>query len=468
MITVGFSTREHNPKFIEYLKFTSGIKNLQVIEKINKGNKSLSEVYNEIINESTNDIIVLCHDDILFEKENWGKKLLKNFEKTDYGILGLAGSVYLPESGMWWEERSTMRGIVNHQKDGKKWESKYSNNLGTISPVLIVDGLFISFDKKRIKKIFDTSVNGFHFYDLDFSFSNFLEGVKIGVTYDIRVTHLSVGQTNDQWQINRQKFVNKFKDSLPKKIEENCDLTTFVICHDESIIKSNIKSGKFDSLGKVIFMFVGEGQFTDIENYPNVIIVKDLKHNIEQYPSFTAFTAWYAIWKNKLCNTKYLNLLEYDVNLKENYSFILKNIISKNPKLIGYFPLSMRNYHYIQNPNWVNSIFLAISKVYKTDMNFYMNKFISELVKNNIEPIWATTNNLCFEYQTFEKYMKWVNPLITYMKDDIYCGHNQERAVSFFCTLHRIPVTIYNGKIEHVQADSHKTQGHEVLKKLEM
>jgi hypothetical protein len=48
MITVGYSTRESKPEFIEYLKKSSGFKKLEVIEKVNNGKKSLSEVYNEI------------------------------------------------------------------------------------------------------------------------------------------------------------------------------------------------------------------------------------------------------------------------------------------------------------------------------------------------------------------------------------------------------------------------------------
>ena len=51
MITVGYSTREHNPQFIEYLKKSSGFKKIEVIEKINNGEKSLSQVYNEILEE---------------------------------------------------------------------------------------------------------------------------------------------------------------------------------------------------------------------------------------------------------------------------------------------------------------------------------------------------------------------------------------------------------------------------------
>ena len=71
MITIGYSTREHNPKFIEYLKKSSGFKKVEVIEKINNGEKSLSEIYNEIISESKTDMVVLCHDDIFIYQNNW-------------------------------------------------------------------------------------------------------------------------------------------------------------------------------------------------------------------------------------------------------------------------------------------------------------------------------------------------------------------------------------------------------------
>lgn len=468
MITIGFSTRNDNPTYIEYLKKTSGIKDVQIIQKINNGDKSLSKVYNEIIEESKNDIIVLCHDDLEFDTKNWGRNILNNFNKSDYGIIGLAGSVYLPTSGRWWEKPMTMRGIVNHKQNDKKWESRYSVNNGKITDVVLTDGLFISFDKNKIKNQFNEEIPGFHFYDVDFTFSNHMKNVKVGVTYDVRVTHLSVGQTNEQWEQNRILFSEKNKELLPQKIDVDGDITTFIICHDENIIKQNIESKKYDSLGNVKFMFVGKNEFSNDEEYGNVIIVKDLPFNIEEYPNFTAFTAWYAIWRNNLCKTKYLNLLEYDTNITDNYSYFLKSMLSSNPKVISYFPMSMRNYHFIQNPDWVTSIFNGIKKVYKIDMYNYMTNIINNSIKQNHEPIWTTTNNVCFEKSTFDKYMKWIAPLVGYMKYDINAGHNQERALTFFTILNKIPISYYIDEIEHVQADSHKTQGHNVGKKLKL
>jgi hypothetical protein len=226
MITVGFSTRKIDSGFVELLKKSCGVSNPQIIPIENEGKYSLPEAYNMILEQATNDIVVLCHDDIYFDSKNWGSKILKHFKRSpEYGILGLAGSTQLPESAKWWEDFSKMKGIVNHEHEGKKWESKYSASLGNqIEDVVLVDGLFIVLNKKNIKQTFNEEIKGFHFYDVDFSFRNFIEDVKIGVIYDVRVTHKSIGQTNEQWEQNRIKFAEKHKDLLPVKIKRKLTL----------------------------------------------------------------------------------------------------------------------------------------------------------------------------------------------------------------------------------------------------
>ena len=224
MITVGYSTKESKPQFIEYLKKSSGYKKLEVIEKINNGEKSLSEVYNEIIRESKTDIILLCHDDIYFDTSSWYFKLIKHFENDEYGIIGLAGTPVLPASGQWWQNPNKMMGIVNHESGGKKWTSKYSDEFGNkIKEVAIVDGVFIAIKKSKLKSYFVEDFKGFHFYDLPFCVENFTKGVKIGVITNLRITHKSIGMTNGQWEENRKLFVEKYKDILPLKVKLNPD-----------------------------------------------------------------------------------------------------------------------------------------------------------------------------------------------------------------------------------------------------
>ena len=228
MITIGFSTRKIDDSFVELLKKSCGVPNPQIIPIENEGKYSLPEAYNMILEQATNDVVVLCHDDIYFDSKNWGSKILNHFKRnSDYGILGLAGSTQLPSSAKWWEDFSKMKGIVNHEHGGKKWESKYSASLGNqIDDVVLVDGLFIVLNTKNVKQNFNEEIKGFHFYDVDFSFRNFIEDVKIGVIYDVRVTHKSIGETNEQWEQNRIVFAEKHKDILPVKIKRNLTINS--------------------------------------------------------------------------------------------------------------------------------------------------------------------------------------------------------------------------------------------------
>ncbi len=103
--------------------------------------------------------------------------------------------------------------------------SKYSSSLGNqIDDVVLIDGLFIVINKKNIIETFNEEIKGFHFYDVDFSFRNFIEDVKIGVMYDVRVTHKSIGATNEEWEKNRIIFSERHKDILPVKIKRNLTL----------------------------------------------------------------------------------------------------------------------------------------------------------------------------------------------------------------------------------------------------
>ena len=215
-LSVVFSSKEINKDFIELIKKTSGVHKIEILPYENPGKYSLTDVYNMGLKDSKNDIVLLCHDDIKFDTKNWGRKLLKHFEKSDYGILGVAGCRYLPESGKWWEIPSEMMGQVYHENDGKRWLSTYNPKFGNnILPSVLVDGLFFAVNKNNLSRDFDESVRGFHFYDLNFCVQNFLSGVKIGVISNIDITHLSIGQTNQEWERNRILFSEKYSDSLP-------------------------------------------------------------------------------------------------------------------------------------------------------------------------------------------------------------------------------------------------------------
>ena len=222
MISVVYCSRETNPEYKEHLIKSSGLgKNIEIIEIINNG-ESLTKAYNRGLKQAKNDIVVFCHDDITVETKQWGEKLIKLFKRNpEYAILGVAGTKEIPSSGKWWENAKKMYGRVAHTHEGKTWLSTYSDDLDKdIEETVIVDGVFFTIDKTKIKKTFNKEVEGFHFYDVTFCFENHLAGAKIGVTTVIRINHKSIGMTNDEWEANRVIFAEKFKDNLPVLIKK--------------------------------------------------------------------------------------------------------------------------------------------------------------------------------------------------------------------------------------------------------
>ena len=222
MITVIYCSRESNPKHKEHIIKSSGLhKHIEVIEIINNG-ESLTKSYNRGLKQSKNNIVVFCHDDITIETKQWGHKLIKLFDKNiEYGIIGVAGTKEMSSNGKWWANPKKMYGRVAHTHEGKTWLSSYSDDLGqSIEETVIVDGLFFAINKERVKQNFNEDFEGFHFYDVTFCFDNFLSGVKVGVTTVIRINHQSIGMTNEQWENNRLKFVERYQDNLPVKVKK--------------------------------------------------------------------------------------------------------------------------------------------------------------------------------------------------------------------------------------------------------
>jgi len=280
MITVIYCTRSNNDQHKEHLIKTSGLHNkIEVIEIINNG-ESLTTSYNRGLKMSNNNIVVFCHDDISIETKQWGQKLIKLFNKNpDFGIIGVAGTKYMGESGRWWDKKNKMYGKVKHTHEGKSWLSEYSSDLNqNIEETVVVDGLFFAIDKTKIKKEFNEDFEGFHFYDVSFCFENYLEGVKNGVTTIIRINHKSIGMTNDKWESNRIKFSTKYQNFLPveiPKIRRKGEKLKSLICISDYRHISYVK--------KLINNLLNDDYEINFCSNFNDLIKKDIKNNYVRY-----------------------------------------------------------------------------------------------------------------------------------------------------------------------------------------
>ena len=329
MITIIYSTHkdsEYNNKFRQHLLQTVGLKDVQILEYINHNEHSLSELYNKGISESIYNIVVCCHNDIKLEKD-WGKKLLLDFiSNDDYGIIGKAGSCYFPESGVYWERMGqTMVGQVYHHPEGsKKWVNNYSAKLPHLIPVVTIDGLFISFDKTKIKHNFDETIGKFHFYDHSFFLPNYLDGVKIGVTSSFEITHQSVGQPNQEFFDSKIKFLEKWGNRLPLDLKP------------AKVYVPDIKEKPLKNIGKVAIVIPTKGKVNLLFDCVSSFYEHCNKDLFDIFIADTGSSDSEKEWiKNKVLPFGNIKLLEYDYyNFAKINNDVVKNHITKDYEFV--------------------------------------------------------------------------------------------------------------------------------------
>jgi GT2 family glycosyltransferase len=322
MITIIYSTHkdeQFNNKFKQHLLQTVGLTDVQILEYKNNNEFSLSEIYNKGISHSNFDIVVCCHNDIKLEN-GWGKKLLKDYsDNPEYSIIGKAGTSYFPESGVFWEKmQQTMVGQVYHQPDKDKWLSKYSPKLPVIIPVVSIDGLFLSFNKTKIKHTFDESIGRFHFYDHLFCLPNYLDGVKIGVTSSFEIIHQSIGRPNQEFYETKEKFVEKWKHVLPLDLKP------------EKIYIPEIKEKPIKNIGKVAVIIPTKG---NIEMLKECVDSFYIHCNSGLFDIFIADTGSTddekETLKSKIKNYNNIKLIEYDYyNFAKINNDVVKNHVT--------------------------------------------------------------------------------------------------------------------------------------------
>lgn len=166
------------------------------------------------VNPDPEDIIILCHDDILILSDKQAfQDFLGNVSNEKIGFIGVAGTTRLESDAVWWDHtrwgKGMHRGFIFH---GNNLQNAQPTHFGPHGSVAVLDGVFLACKAKTLAKYgmkkppyFD---GNWDFYDLHYTAAAFEDGL-VNCTVPILIMHASIGNLagRDSWHKNKAQFI---------------------------------------------------------------------------------------------------------------------------------------------------------------------------------------------------------------------------------------------------------------------
>ena len=179
---------------------------------------SLCEGYNRGAARASGEILVFSHDDIEIVTADFAARLLDHLSRHD--LVGVAGATRLIGGSWTYAGWPHLCGQVGSRimKPGSLAVTVFGLQEGAAGTVQALDGVFLAARREVLERIrFDErTFDGWHLYDLDFSFSAHLAGFRLAVCQDICLIHDSLGTYQADWQRYVDRFEDKHRGRLQK------------------------------------------------------------------------------------------------------------------------------------------------------------------------------------------------------------------------------------------------------------
>ena len=175
--------------------------------------RSLAEGYNRGLAAARHDLVVFSHDDVELVSPAPFEALERALREHD--VVGFAGSRRVTGPAVTWAGHPHLHGGVAYPVADARpgWDATvFSLASGILGGMQALDGLLIAARRDAARAIgFDAATfDGFHFYDLDFTYRAHLAGRRVAVTTEVAAIHASEGSFDDAWRRAAQRFVAKF------------------------------------------------------------------------------------------------------------------------------------------------------------------------------------------------------------------------------------------------------------------
>ena len=226
-IIVSSYQKKYFDNFCKNVEETIGVP-YEIIDIWNPGKMGICEAYNLGASKAKFPNLVFCHEDILFHTNNWGKIIVEQLNNDKIGVIGVAGSNYVPKSPSGWFIHNSNYNKINIIQHRKGHEPKKENTLQNhLENVFAVDGVFMAIDAKKYLKIkFNEDLKGFHAYDLDFSLRS-AQKCQNYVTNNILIEHFSFGNPDQSWFENTCKVRENINYNYPQTIDDTIETETY-------------------------------------------------------------------------------------------------------------------------------------------------------------------------------------------------------------------------------------------------
>ncbi len=175
---------------------------------------SLSQGYNEGIARSRGEVLIFAHDDIEILTRHLGQRLARHLERFD--LVGVAGTTRLCAGYLMTSGPPYIFGQVAHPQPPGFGVSIFSAAVKQVEGIQAVDGLFFACRRRVVDVVrFDEQrFDGFHLYDIDFTFAAYLAGFQLGVGNDLPIVHASIGRFDARWRYYATLFEGKYQGRL--------------------------------------------------------------------------------------------------------------------------------------------------------------------------------------------------------------------------------------------------------------
>lgn len=175
--------------------------------------RSLCEGYTRGLRATRGEVVVLSHDDVDVLFPDFAARLVRALARFD--VVGVAGSTRVTGPAWNWTGHPHVHGWVTHRPGGQgDWRPGFWSPWPGVAGAAVLDGVFIAAHRRVFEAVpFDAATfDGFHGYDVDFSYRAARAGMSIGVVGALGLVHESLGAFDARWQGYADRFVAKFPE----------------------------------------------------------------------------------------------------------------------------------------------------------------------------------------------------------------------------------------------------------------